>query len=693
MKKFISVFLAVGLLASILPPVSYAYDSYYAYLTDSSYTGSDAYVNGSFEFPEGIASIVVIDYYNACGDMTTDYNDPLGFEVYYSDQSPQPFYIPINSSEDCYYNSNYSCLGGDGPYPYDGTYKMALTVYEWSESEQMYEQTPVYSTELSFQYDGAGGTSALSCGGEPEPVCGDAICSLEETCSADNCCNGISTNTDTDPYNCGLCGTVCGSDEDCKLGICTKKKLSYYEAKEEAVCDSEDCKKAQKCIVELDPYTGCLMEFADVIPLIDKPVALALLADDICALKERAVEQADPIGVAVKSVLMVVDVADNIPDTVSFAGYVISVPVDIVEGIIDCLEGLIYDYLKDCGGYTWCLVNLGKAVATEAISLGKSIGNLAFSIVHSPVSVGVVNDNGQELGYKDGVFVWEFGDVKAVMVVNPEKITGGYNVALEGTGSGTYELDTVVMDTSGEVVKELKAENVPVSEGQNDYYKVEIPYDLNPDDISMDETEITPLVNFSDLGSDHWAYEYVADLVADGAIGGYEDGTFRPNKSISRAELLKISVEAFGLEQQVYGFGFGDVSEFDWFAGYVASGTYYNFVGGYPDGSFKPSKSISRAEALKIILGAAEAHTIASGVAMDEEAVAADYGVSLIDSSVIFTDIPSDAWYKNGASVAVTYGFVGGYSDNTFKPDKEITRAEASKIIYFVKEFIKKYVR
>lgn len=750
MKKFISVFLAVGLLASILPPVSYAYDSYYAYLTDSSYTGSDAYVNGSFEFPEGIASIVVVDFYNACGEMTTDYNDPLGFEVYYSDQSPQPFYIPINSSYDCYYNSNYSCLGGDGAYPYDGTYKMALTVYEWSESEQMYEQAPVYSTELSFQYDGAG-ASALSCGGEPhEPVCGDgvcsseetctadsccngvekwldtdewncgacgvicdsdetcekgvctsffipscgdAICSLEETCSADNCCGGISTNTDTDPYNCGLCGTVCGGDEDCKLGICTKKKLSYYEAKEEAVCDSEDCTKAQQCIIELDPYTGCLMEFADVIPLIDKPVALVLLADDICALKERTVEQADPIGVAVKSVLMVVDVADNIPDTVSFAGYAISVPIDIVEGIIDCLEGLIYDYLKDCGGYTWCLVNLGKAVAEEAISLGKSIGNLAFSIVHSPVSVGVVNDNGQELGYRDGVFVWEFGDIKAVMVRNPEQITGGYNVALKGTGSGTYELDTVVMDTSGEVIKELKAENVPVSTGQNDYYKVEVPYDLDPDDISMDETEITPLVNFSDLSSDNWAYEYVSALVADGAIGGYEDGTFKPNKSISRAELLKISVEAFGLEQQIYGFGFSDVSEFDWFAGYVSSGTYHGFVGGYEDHTFKPNKSISRAEALKIILGASDAYVTAIGSSPDTEAIIADYGTSVTSASDAFPDISSEAWYNDGVSVAVTYGFVGGYPDGTFKPDKEITRAEASKIIYFVKEFIKKYTK
>jgi hypothetical protein len=799
MKKIISIFSAAAMLFGMFPSVSFAYASdYYAYLTKTSYTGSDPYFTGSFSFPEGVASLVVVDLYNSCGEMTTAYDDPLGFTIDYGDQSPQPFYIPINSSEDCYYNSNYSCLGGDGAYPYDGNYYMVFSVYEWSESELMYEQYPIYSTELDFYYNG-GSTEMLSCDGGAVcgdgicsagesctaddccngaekwldtdewncgscgtvcdsnetcengvctsfndcgngvcdsgetcaadhccsgsykdfandvyncgscgnacalsetcengvclegSYCGDGVCSSGESCSADNCCSGLYTNTSTDPSNCGFCGTVCSSNQECKYGLCKDKKMDYYDARDQAACTSDDCERAQQCIVELDPYTGCLMEFADVIPLLDKPVAVVLLADDICSLKDRIVEQADPIGVAVKAVLMVVDVADNIPDTVGFAGYVISVPVDIVEGIIDCLEGFIYSYLEDCGGYTWCLINLGKAVMEEAYNLGKSVGNMAFSMVHSPVSVGVVNDYGQELGVKDGVFVWEFGDIKAVMVRNPEQITGGYNIALEGTGSGTYELDTVVMDTSGEVVKELKAENVPVSTGQNDYYKVEVPYDLNSDDISMEETEITPLADFSDLSTDNWAYDYVAALVADGAIGGYPDGTFRPDKNITRAELLKIAMEYFDVEQQTYGYNFTDVGEFDWYAGYVAGGTYYNFISGYSDITFKPNKSITRAEALKVILGASNVYVTLFDLTVDLEAIAADYGTAVVDASAIFPDVASDAWYKNDVSGAVTYGLVGGYPDGTFKPDKEITRAEASKIIYFVKDFLNRY--
>ena len=47
-------------------------------------------------------------------------------------------------------------------------------------------------------------------------------------------------------------------------------------------------------------------------------------------------------------------------------------------------------------------------------------------------------------------------------------------------------------------------------------------------------------IAFSDLPSGHWAYSYVATLVGDGTINGFEDGTFRPEKSLTRAELSTI---------------------------------------------------------------------------------------------------------------------------------------------------------
>ena len=52
---------------------------------------------------------------------------------------------------------------------------------------------------------------------------------------------------------------------------------------------------------------------------------------------------------------------------------------------------------------------------------------------------------------------------------------------------------------------------------------------------------------FWDLPKSHWAFEYVADLADRGVINGYEDGSFKPEKTVSRAEWAKIMVDAAGL--------------------------------------------------------------------------------------------------------------------------------------------------
>ena len=62
-----------------------------------------------------------------------------------------------------------------------------------------------------------------------------------------------------------------------------------------------------------------------------------------------------------------------------------------------------------------------------------------------------MNDNGDELGVDDGVFVFEFGDFKAVMVRDPDEFSGGYNLELNGTGSGTYDVQTIVFDGDGDL--------------------------------------------------------------------------------------------------------------------------------------------------------------------------------------------------------------------------------------------------
>jgi len=92
----------------------------------------------------------------------------------------------------------------------------------------------------------------------------------------------------------------------------------------------------------------------------------------------------------------------------------------------------------------------------------------------------------------------------------------------------------------------------------------------------------------------------------------------------------------------------------------------HGIVQGYPDGTYKPNKTLNRAELLKII-------------------VASSFDASSYnsyDSSSCFSDISAGLWYTKYICFAKNKGIVQGYSDDTFKPDKDVNFVEALKIMF-----------
>jgi hypothetical protein len=86
-----------------------------------------------------------------------------------------------------------------------------------------------------------------------------------------------------------------------------------------------------------------------------------------------------------------------------------------------------------------------------------------------------------------------------------------------------------------------------------------------------------------------------------GVIEGYADGSFKPKNGINRAEFLKIVLEGRGGEQEFVGQNcFPDVKD-QWFAKYVCTAKNEDIIGGYPDGTFKPEQPINFVEASKIL--------------------------------------------------------------------------------------------
>ncbi|MBP9770832.1 S-layer homology domain-containing protein, partial [Candidatus Gracilibacteria bacterium] len=85
-------------------------------------------------------------------------------------------------------------------------------------------------------------------------------------------------------------------------------------------------------------------------------------------------------------------------------------------------------------------------------------------------------------------------------------------------------------------------------------------------------------------------------------INGYTDGTFKPNQDITRAELLKIIFEGNKTPTSNPNTNcFPDVGYQEWYSKYICTAKNSKIISGYEDGNFKPNKTVNKAEALKIL--------------------------------------------------------------------------------------------
>ena len=106
--------------------------------------------------------------------------------------------------------------------------------------------------------------------------------------------------------------------------------------------------------------------------------------------------------------------------------------------------------------------------------------------------------------------------------------------------------------------------------------------------------------DYTDVATDSWYNNAVSTLSNMGIINGYDDGTFQPNASITRAEFTAIATRFFDYTAEYDG-AFNDVASGSWYADYVQAAVDMGLVDGYPDGGFHPNSYITRAEAVTIV--------------------------------------------------------------------------------------------
>ncbi|HCW32260.1 MAG: s-layer domain-containing protein [Candidatus Peregrinibacteria bacterium GW2011_GWF2_39_17] len=192
--------------------------------------------------------------------------------------------------------------------------------------------------------------------------------------------------------------------------------------------------------------------------------------------------------------------------------------------------------------------------------------------------------------------------------------------------------------------------------------------DYQESEIKSNEVEaILPLAKFSDVPPAHFNYQAIEFLTYIGVINGYSDNTFRPSNGINRAELMKILVfTELGYEpdKTIYHDCFSDVNE-QWFAPSICYAFEQGWVKGYDDGLFHPANSVTKAEALKMILEAANVEV-----------------PTFVDTSLFpFTDVYGAAWYAPYVEVAYQKGFLEE-EETMFNPNQPRTRAAVVEEIF-----------
>ena len=143
-------------------------------------------------------------------------------------------------------------------------------------------------------------------------------------------------------------------------------------------------------------------------------------------------------------------------------------------------------------------------------------------------------------------------------------------------------------------------------------------------------------------------------------LTGYPDSTFRADRNMTRAEVAQMFYALLLDKNVTITKSFSDVPDDAWYATAVKTLASLGMMDGYPDGTFRPDEPITRAEFATVGLA---------------------FAYDPLDASCSYYDVGANAWYHTYVAQATTYGWIGGYPDNTFRPGNNITRVEVCVIV------------
>lgn len=175
---------------------------------------------------------------------------------------------------------------------------------------------------------------------------------------------------------------------------------------------------------------------------------------------------------------------------------------------------------------------------------------------------------------------------------------------------------------------------------------------------------VAPLASaatYGDIGKDHTHYEAIMELSQRGVIKGYEDNTFKPSNSVKRAHAAKIIAKALNLNtQNVKNPKFSDVKESSEYYPYIAALAEAKIIDGF-NGKFNPNGHMTRGQMAKVIARA--------------------FSIESKDGQHPFTDVPKGHEYAPYIAALAEHKVTIGKSSDTFAMNDHVTRGQLSSFV------------
>ena len=171
---------------------------------------------------------------------------------------------------------------------------------------------------------------------------------------------------------------------------------------------------------------------------------------------------------------------------------------------------------------------------------------------------------------------------------------------------------------------------------------------------------------FTDVSETHPNYEAIKDLKDDGVIGGYPDGSFKPDQAVNRVEVLKMIFEGLEVEDPMPLElpTFPDTDLTSWYGEYLKKAYTLKMVEGYTDGTFKPDQTVNVVENLKLMLEAANV-TLPTTISEDP-----------------YADAPKTEWYAKYVQYAKNTSLLDADNENKIYPAQGMTRGNFAETLF-----------